>query len=248
MNVAYFLKAFKKENHEQRVCSAIRCNCLVPLTYLLEIEDVLVQSHLMVAIEAQEVEMMKHLVSLGLKVSFDALVPASKLSSLAMMKALVELGADIELKDICGMTPFVHAIRNIGAHSVVEMVKFFLENGADARSVDNFGYTTLMACAVRKSCRALPEVMTLLLKHGADERVRGHCGRNLKELLQSLNRYNAFAPILKSVRIWRQKQSFAEVCTTFVDVRFGKLRLKPVSHPSFLEVNVDILHNVFSFL
>ena len=74
--------------------------------------------------------------------------------------------------------------------------------------------------------------------------------------------YKAAVPILESVTKWRQRKTFAEVCTVFFDVKKFKdkstagnettaskrVRTTRVSEVSFLEVNVDILRCVHSFL
>jgi ankyrin repeat protein len=78
----------------------------------------------------------------------------------AMVKSLLEKGADINAKDNDGWTALQHAAKR----GDVEIVRLLLENGADANARSNDGGTSLMSAAKRDYI----EIMKLLLEKGAD--------------------------------------------------------------------------------
>ena len=70
------------------------------------------------------------------------------------MKLLLETGADLEAKDICGETPLIRAARN--GHEAV--VKLLLEEGAKLEARDICGETPLI-WAARNKHKAIVELL-----------------------------------------------------------------------------------------
>ncbi len=87
--------------------------------------------------------------------------PARKTEAMAMVRVLLDAGADIEQEGPVGATPLMAAS---GQHHSPEMVELLLARGAD---VNRRGYndTTPLYHAVRKGQAAIAEV---LVRHGAD--------------------------------------------------------------------------------
>lgn len=231
------------------------------LKYLLEVQKKpLTQDNMMRVVEGRNIGMMKHLCGLGLKVNFPGhSYIGAAVSCPAMIVELVRLGADVNAKDNEGSTPLQRSIVRCPGRIRIDVMSFLIKHGADVNMVDNEGHTPLIYCF--ENCKSTRiEEIKLLFRHGADERVKDRQGRCLKQILRGKFTYNAaaVASMLTKRETWRAKKSFLEVCTTF----FEKTTTSPTSREnnkrikkneekspvSFLEVNVDILHVVFSFL
>ena len=134
-----------------------------------------------------------------------------------------------------------------------------LRAGANVNVKDNAGFTPLQRCVRSTPGAKMGPMMKLLLKVGADERMRD--GLDVKDEVTSIK---AKAPmlIMKSVETWRKKRSFCLVSKSFLGVKMNsdkpqrkRSKYEPATFfppdPSlghFLEVNLDILNEVFKFL
>lgn len=78
----------------------------------------------------------------------------------AIVKLLLEIGADLELKDTDGQTALMHAARN-GHESIIRLL---LMNGADLEPAEDIGWTALM----HASRNGHEVIVKLLLDIGAD--------------------------------------------------------------------------------
>ncbi len=88
------------------------------------------------------------------------LMLASEEGNLDIVKALIEAGADISIKDSQDCTALVYACLSGNA----EIVKALIDEGLDINVADNSSYTPLM----RASERGLAEVVKVLLESGAN--------------------------------------------------------------------------------
>ncbi|KAL6826712.1 ankyrin repeat-containing domain protein [Trichoderma sp. SZMC 28015] len=78
----------------------------------------------------------------------------------AIVRLLIESGADIESKDKEGFTPLMFAVES-GHRTIVERL---LTKGADTESEDKHNFTPLMLAIMKQN----EEMVKLLLKHGAN--------------------------------------------------------------------------------
>lgn len=122
---------------------------------------------------------------------------ACRYTSLEMVKALVENGADVNLpdKDLGGKTPIIYACMRRGANFAPEkqeMVSYLLEAGAKVASDEHAQAENPMQMA-SLACSA--DLIKLIIQHGADTEQQDHIGRkpihlacyNSLEALEALN-------------------------------------------------------------
>ena len=88
-----------------------------------------------------------------------ALSWAAEAGNKAIVKQLLEKGADPEAKDLNGQTPLFYAVGNI------EVVKLLLEKGANPESKDRYGRTPLS----RAVAHGYKEVVKLLMEIHTDD-------------------------------------------------------------------------------
>ncbi|KFA54499.1 hypothetical protein S40293_10062 [Stachybotrys chartarum IBT 40293] len=98
-----------------------------------------------------------------------SLMIASLLELSALVRLLLDNGADVKAKDYTGRTPLSLALNNADETSV----QLLLENGADIESRDDGGRTPLSLAAMTKNKAAVQ----LLLKNGANIESRDDGGR-----------------------------------------------------------------------
>ena len=262
------------------------------LDYLLKNENVLEQRHMAMAVKARAPGVIfKYLTRKGLKIDVPGefyLATAARAAQVHVVVALVRLGANVNAKDENGRSALALCVLSVSQAKVLAVANFLLDNGADVNSVDNFGHTPLIECAKRRHCPGLDEVLKALFRRGADERAKDSNGLSIKRILLGRDCwgysketrirdgivvpnlggriYKQAAPILNRVHIWRDTQSFSQVCTTFyccwdsketssstptgTSTENPRVIKKPrtSSNLSVLEAEVDILHIIFSFL
>ena len=71
-----------------------------------------------------------------------------------VVRALIELGADVNRENDMGQTPLTIAVQCSGEQGAVEMTRLLLEAGADANAMDEDGCAPL-DCARHEACKAL---------------------------------------------------------------------------------------------
>ena len=81
---------------------------------------------------------------------------------LEIIRALVELGADVNAHGSEGLTPLMYVANY---HQNPELVQILVEHGADVNAQDNKGWTALMFASMYNEN---PEVAKMLLKYGAE--------------------------------------------------------------------------------
>jgi ankyrin repeat protein len=80
---------------------------------------------------------------------------------IAVVKLLIEVGADVNAKNINGTTVLMWASR----YDKLEIVKYLIENGADINAKNFFGSTALNIVI----CNNKLNIINLLKKYGAKE-------------------------------------------------------------------------------
>ncbi|MBN1578688.1 MAG: ankyrin repeat domain-containing protein [Chitinispirillaceae bacterium] len=108
-----------------------------------------------------------------------SLIRASAKGDLALVKKLIDEGANVNNADASGRTALLEAAW--GGYN--DVVKFLIERGAKVNSADTSGFTPLMR-AIEDGHGA---VVTALIKHGADVNTRGNV-RGLTPLMLAAER------------------------------------------------------------
>ena len=85
-----------------------------------------------------------------------------------ILEKLIELGADLTVKDVAGCTFLHHCFSGCGNATTTAMAEVVLKAGLDPNIQDRFGYTPLFRCM---STSVLSDV-ELLLKYGADPSIK----------------------------------------------------------------------------
>ena len=99
---------------------------------------------------------------------------------LEIFDKLLELGADVNVKDIAGFTP-LHNCVTFGNDTTKKMAKKLILKGADVNVRNRFGETPLMNCTVANRI----EFISFLLENGADSFISdndGHSPRSIARL------------------------------------------------------------------
>lgn len=180
-------------------------------------------------------------------------VPQSKVFSMA--KTLLDHGADVNSVNNDGHTPLIICVKRRFSPGLGEVLKMLFRRGADERV---------------KGSDGLSVKRILLGRDWTSEETLFVDGCRIPNPGGAF--YRQAAPILNRVQIWRQKKCFSEVCTTFYGV--WKVHEKSTGTststsststsseapsvistkrprtacPSLLEVKVDVLQIIFSFL
>ncbi len=112
---------------------------------------------------------------------------------------LIQVGADVNVKDWQGATPLLHAIRWKQPHHA----QFFLANGADVRARDTAGATALELALHRRSWPFNLALIEMLLNKGADPNERDHHRRTT--LARMLDLYRVADAHHEEERQFREK-------------------------------------------
>jgi hypothetical protein len=94
------------------------------------------------------------------------------MNHMRILEKLVELGADVNCRDVAGFTPLHHCLTAQGNPVTFKMAKLLLKNGANVNAQNRFGCPTLSVCVM---CGNL-EFIELLIKHGADPHIKDNDG------------------------------------------------------------------------
>ena len=84
--------------------------------------------------------------------------------------ALLDAGAEVNVKGTDGLTPLMLAAQN---NPNPEVLKVLIEAGEDVNAKDTEGWTPLMIAAIENT----PEVLTALLEAGADAKAKNDEGK-----------------------------------------------------------------------
>jgi uncharacterized protein len=93
--------------------------------------------------------------------------------------ALIDSGADIELRDRFGRTPLINAV---SAEYYLPLIEYLLEKGANVNAQDKSGWAALHFCAQDNKL----EVAELLIKNGATVDIKDQWGNT--PLMRSVNK------------------------------------------------------------
>ena len=132
----------------------------------------------------------------------------------AVVKKLIEMGADINLKDVNGQTP-LHIATAVGASTIISVL---LSNGADVDLIDNQGQSALYLATVNKQKKSFKELVELstkiysktkdlssvatLIQEGAD--------RALKGCLKKYEKGHSFFDMALFVGVFRESKALVE--------------------------------------
>ena len=139
-------------------------------------------------------DMVKLLISLGADVnkrnydpydkSFNnsALHEAAFRNHTEIIKALLDAGTEIDIKNAGGETPLMLAARS--ANKEIDDIRLLIKSGADVNSKNKWGVTVLM-CAARDNWgmnyTPNPEIVKLLLDAGADAKAKDNNGKSVTD-------------------------------------------------------------------
>ncbi|KAJ4855375.1 ankyrin repeats (3 copies) domain-containing protein [Trichoderma breve] len=125
-----------------------------------------------------------------------------------IVKLLLEVGADVESKDINGQTALTHAARN-GYETIV---KLLLMNGADVESEDETGWTVLMHAAMS----GYEVIVKLLLQTGANFTPRDAHGQTALTHAAMYNHEAVVKLLLKNGAGLESKDEYGQTALTHV--------------------------------
>jgi len=95
-----------------------------------------------------------------------------------ILKKLIELGANIQAKDVAGYTPLHHCLTSVSNSITVSMARELLQAGADPNAKNRFGCTPLHEPVMAANF----ENIKLLLKFGADPDIEDNDGVSCRYL------------------------------------------------------------------
>ena len=148
--------------------------------------------------------------------------------NLALVKTLVKLGADVNLKTLCcGETPLHLAVASYGTDEAVDIVRFLISRGAKVNAVDACGNTPLS-----------------LLLHRGDKAKREELGRVLLSKRLKVNRLNnvGFGPLhyaSLSNEAWAVKKLLSKGASPMFNVSDDR-KYSPTS-PLFLTSSEEVV-------
>ena len=93
-----------------------------------------------------------------------------KYDHMKILEKLIELGADLKVKDVAGCTFLHHCFSGCGNAMTTAMAEVVLKAGLDPNIQDRFGHTPLFRCM---STSVLTD-LELLLKYGADPGIKDY--------------------------------------------------------------------------
>ena len=93
-----------------------------------------------------------------------------KYDHMKILEKLIELGADLKVKDVAGCTFLHHCFSGCGNAMTTAMAEVVLKAGLDPNIQDRFGHTPLFRCI---STSVLTD-LELLLKYGADPGIKDY--------------------------------------------------------------------------
>ena len=103
----------------------------------------------------------------------------SKMEHIQILEKLLELGADVNARDIRGYTPLFTSLDHSGIEDTFKVAKLLLENGADINAKCRLGQTILFLSV----CRGVKKTIRLLVEHGASTNITDNNGKNIMGLV-----------------------------------------------------------------
>ena len=122
--------------------------------------------------------------------------PTKKMEHVKILLKLIEMGANVNVKDISGATPLHHSFTSYGNETTLVMVKILLKNGVDPNVQNRFGCSPLFECCLNVENIQTIDAIKLLLKYGASPNIKEYdagviCYRMAKGSPQILQLFSA---------------------------------------------------------
>lgn len=141
---------------------------------------------------------------------------SASFGNISALKALIELGADLNARDNNNITPLIEAAEKIGDYEIVKLLK---DNGADINAVNNIEKTALMVVKNPKGVESLilcganiekkdmngntalvqsvsydkrSDKIAVLVENGAKINVKSGSGKTLLECLKNNKNMNSY--------------------------------------------------------
>ncbi|AEX61992.1 putative ankyrin repeat protein [Megavirus courdo7] len=123
---------------------------------------------------------------------------SNKWSSYVTAKLLIKLGANVNVKNILGVTALMSAVRNSNTTSSLQTVKLLLDNHADIElKSSNAEYNALMYACLYVGTDCTIETINLLLDRGANINSQNNEGETPLMLVLRNNDTNKFVEIVE---------------------------------------------------
>ena len=129
----------------------------------------------------------------------EKLLEACKESDLAVVKQLINEGADIHTTDSRGRTPLHYAVAfsHFGMKDRVDLIKYLIGKGADVNAQDSEGDTPLHPAAYSGH----PSLVSVLIKNGANLKIKNKDGRTPLHELMTGAEYTETFNVVKIAKI-----------------------------------------------
>lgn len=203
------------------------------LNHLLDnMGEELKQKHMMTAVHARKVGMVKCLKIRGLSVNeyyqgVNYLGHSSAAGAVPMTRCLLKLGAEVDAKDTSGCTALLNCAKATPLKSLVPTMRVLLKNGADERILDE-NEDDIETWLVFRGDEYIEALRVLRRVQNWRDR------KNFKEVCVSFNNFSEFTEKKKVDKKKKKSRKF-------------KKRVGVSSKQTFLELHPDVLTEVFSF-
>jgi len=107
-----------------------------------------------------------------------AMQDASQNGHIGILKELLNMGANLQAKDIAGQTPLHHCLTAFGNNTTLQMAELLLIAGADPNLQNRFGSTPLPECIMASKIDAIK----LLLKFGTKPEIQDYDGTSALDM------------------------------------------------------------------
>ncbi|MGO9570396.1 MAG: ankyrin repeat domain-containing protein [Desulfomonilaceae bacterium] len=114
---------------------------------------------------------------------------------LGMIHLLVRYGADLDQRNVCGVTVLHLAVSSYPPGIAPKICNYLLDHGADVNASNSYGWTPLMRAVADDEFH----VAKLLIERGADATLRNSNGERALDLLRRKKGSAALRKLLKQV-------------------------------------------------
>lgn len=203
----------------------------------------LVQDHMMTAVHARKVVMVKCLVGRGLSVNecYDG-VPYLGHSALKgavpMTRCLLELGAEVDAEDTSGCTPLLKCAKMAPLKFLIPTMKLLFKFGADERTRDD-DENDIEKCLVARGDGIIGALQVLKSARSLRDR------KNFKEVCVSFKKCSEFAMMERKKK---KKKNPKKKKKKSREKKTQKKKSTKYNVSTFLEIHPDILSEVLWFL